>query len=204
MSASPSPEAPTAPEHVAPHRRTALVGARILGWAVYAYLVVTEVVLLLGFILLLFGANANAGFVQWAYRSLDRAMEPFRGIFSAIELGETGNQVESVLDTSILFAMLVYGLLALAVRAGLDGLTGRLVRLDRMDQQAWAAEQRQRAWQAEQQRLQAEQQRFLAEQQRIQAEQLRLQAQATTQPSAPGAQAPTPGPVPPPAGPPPA
>ena len=39
-------------------------------------------------------------------------MERFRGIFTPIELGLTGNDVEAVLDTSVLFAMLVYGIFA--------------------------------------------------------------------------------------------
>ncbi len=42
-----------------------------------------------------------------------------------------GNQVSSVLDTSVLFAMIVYAILALAVRALIDWLTLRLDRLDR-------------------------------------------------------------------------
>ena len=104
---------------------------RALGYAVYVYVVVTEIVLLLGFVLLLFGANPEPSFVQWVYRSMDRAMEPFRGIFTSIELGETSGEVGAVLDTSVLFAMIVYGILALAVRAGIDWLTARIDRLDR-------------------------------------------------------------------------
>lgn len=74
------------------HRRMVLWGARALGYVVYAYVVLTEIVLALGFVLLLFGANPDPPFVQWAYRSLERAMEPFRGIFTSIELGQTGNE----------------------------------------------------------------------------------------------------------------
>ncbi|WP_162801498.1 YggT family protein [Brachybacterium saurashtrense] len=95
----------------------------------YVYVLVTEVVLVLGFILLLFGANPDASFVQWVYRALERSMEPFRGIFSPIDLGKTGNQVEAVLDTSILFAMIVYGVVALALRAGIDWAALRLYRM---------------------------------------------------------------------------
>ncbi|WP_235734544.1 YggT family protein [Nocardioides alcanivorans] len=102
----------------------------------YLYLVVTEIVLTLGFFLLLFGANPGPPFVQWAYRSLDRAMEPFRGIFTSIELGQTGNQVEAVLDTSIIFAMIVYGIIAWSVHAGIDWLADRIAHLDRLDEQA--------------------------------------------------------------------
>ena len=130
--ASPPPQQAA---HVYPGRRAVLRGARVLGYVVYAYLVVTEIVLALGFVLLLFGANPEPAFVQAVYRSLERAMEPFRGIFTSIELGQTSNSVEAVLDTSILFAMVVYGLVAWAVHAGLAWLSWRLVRLDTLDQE---------------------------------------------------------------------
>ena len=120
-----APPASRSPGHVA------LWGARALSYAVYAYVVVTEIILMLGFVLLLFGANPAPAFVQWVYRSLERTMEPFRGIFTPIDLGATGaNEVSSVLDTSVLFAMIIYALLALAVRALIDWLTLRLDRLD--------------------------------------------------------------------------
>ena len=131
-------QAPVPPQqaaHVYPQRRAILWGARALGYVVYAYLVVTEIVLALGFVLLLFGANPEPAFVQAVYRSLERAMEPFRGIFTSIELGQTSNNVEAVFDTSVLFAMVVYALFAWAVHAGLAWLSWRLVRLDTLDQE---------------------------------------------------------------------
>ena len=133
----PSTRAP----HTQPQRRAVLWGARALGYAVYVYLVLTEIMLALGFFLLLFGANPDPPFVQWVYRSLDRAMEPFRGIFTSIELGQTGDEVEAVLDTSVLFAMLVYGTLAWAIHAGITWLTGRLAQQDWRDWQAWQRQQ---------------------------------------------------------------
>ena len=115
--------------------------ARLVTYLVYAVVVVTEVILLLGFVLLLFGASPSASFVEWSYRNLERAMAPFRGMFTPIELGTTQQDVEAVLDVSILFAMIVYGLLALGLRALIDWLTGRLHRVraaDAWDQQAAA------------------------------------------------------------------
>lgn len=106
---------------------TLLRVSRALVWLVYAYVVVCEVILALGFVLRLFGANPSVGFVQWAYRSLDRVMAPFRGIFTPIELGPTANEVPAVLDSSILFAMVVYGILMLAIRHLIDWLTRRLL-----------------------------------------------------------------------------
>jgi len=127
------------PPEVHPQRRTMLVLARCLTYLVYAYVVFTEFVLLLGFVLLLFGANPDPPFVQWAYRALDRAMEPFRGIFTPIELGETSGNVEAVLDTSILFAMVVYGMVGWGLRELIDWLT---LRTRRLEQAEWEARYR--------------------------------------------------------------
>ena len=106
--------------------------ARALAYVVYAYLIVVEILLLQGFLLRLFGADESAGYTQWAYDSLDRVMEPFRGIFTPIEF-----EGDSVLDTSILFAMVIYGIIAIALRALIDWLAFRLAKEQRShDQQA--------------------------------------------------------------------
>lgn len=125
------PAQPPQPPSLHSERRVSLIVARGLGYAVYAYVIVAEVILGLGFILLLLGANPTASFVDWCYRALDRAMQPFEGIFEPLDLGLSGgNEVESVLDVSVLFAMLVYGIVAIATRALLDWLVVRLHGLD--------------------------------------------------------------------------
>ena len=88
---------------------------RAVTYLVYFYLIAVEIILLLGFFLLLFGANSSASFTQWAYRNLDRVMEPFRGIFAPIELGTTSADVQAVFDTAVLFAMIVYGIIAIVI-----------------------------------------------------------------------------------------
>lgn len=100
--------------------------ARVLTYLVYFWVVASLIILTLGFFLKLFGANPDAGFVEWVYRNLDRTMEPFRGMFPEQDLGDGA----SVLDVSILFAMLVYGFVALAFRALADWLTLRLNRIN--------------------------------------------------------------------------
>ncbi len=102
--------------------------ARAVAYVAYVYVLVTQFILAQGFILLLLGANPDTDYVQWAYRSLDRAMEPFRGIFPPVEFNGT-----AVLDPSILFAMFIYGLLILLIRALLDWLTVRLRRIERLN-----------------------------------------------------------------------
>jgi uncharacterized protein YggT (Ycf19 family) len=76
---------------------------------VYGFAIVCIVILAMAFFLQLFNANATAPFVDWVYRAAKRIMLPFRGIFPSVE-GEQG----SVFDVSMLFAMFMYGLLALA------------------------------------------------------------------------------------------
>ena len=59
-------------------------------------------------------------------------MAPFRGLFEGIELTD-----QSVLDTSLLFAMIIYGLVALFLRAGIEWLTERIgERRQRLEAQA--------------------------------------------------------------------
>jgi uncharacterized protein YggT (Ycf19 family) len=102
---------------------TAGVIIRALLWLVYAWVVVNLVLLFLAFVLLLLGANPDAAFAEWIYRSVQRSMAPFRGLFEPIQL--TG---ESVLDTSLLFAMIVYGFVALFLKEAIDWLTSRIAR----------------------------------------------------------------------------
>jgi uncharacterized protein YggT (Ycf19 family) len=105
--------------------------ARALTYLVYAFVVVALVVLLLGFFLLLFGANPDAPFAEWLYRGLRRVMAPFRGLFEEVQLDG-----RSVLDVSILFAMIVYGIAALGLHAVIDWLTARILELRRHDRTA--------------------------------------------------------------------
>jgi uncharacterized protein YggT (Ycf19 family) len=97
--------------------------ARWLVMFAYAIAIVALVVLTIAFFLELFGANTSAPFVQWIYRSARRFMQPFRGIFPPVEIGE-----ESVLDVSVLFGILMYGLFATAVHALVEWLDGKLHR----------------------------------------------------------------------------
>jgi uncharacterized protein YggT (Ycf19 family) len=96
--------------------------ARALTYLVYAFVIVALIILLLGFFLQLFGANPDAPFAEWLYRGLRRVMAPFRGLFEPVALDG-----RSVLDVSILFAMLVYAIVGLALHAFIEWLTGLIV-----------------------------------------------------------------------------
>jgi uncharacterized protein YggT (Ycf19 family) len=104
--------------------------ARALTYLVYAFVIVALIILLLGFLLQLFGANPDAPFAEWLYRGLRRVMAPFRGLFEPVALDG-----RSVLDVSILFAMLVYAIVGLAQHAFIEWLT-RLIVAMRVDNAA--------------------------------------------------------------------
>ncbi len=102
-------------------RRSAFAtAARGVSYLAYAWVIASMIILVFGFFLLLFNANPDAGFSEWVYRQLTRVMEPFRGIFPTVSASEG-----STLDVSILFAMLVYGLLGLGVNSLIDWVTYR-------------------------------------------------------------------------------
>ena len=104
-------------------RTVGLKIAKVLVWLVYAYFLVAVVILVLAFFLLLFNASTSAEFTQWIYRSADRMLEPFRGIFPSALVGEQG----SVLDFAIIFAIVMYGLFALVVSNIVDWLDHLIV-----------------------------------------------------------------------------
>ena len=109
--------------------------ARLLTYLVYAFVLVALTILGFGFFLLLFGASPDAPFAEWIYRSLARVMAPFRGIFEPVALDG-----DSVLDTSVLFAMIVYGLVGMLLHALIDWLTVRLVVIRRREASPTSAE----------------------------------------------------------------
>jgi uncharacterized protein YggT (Ycf19 family) len=99
--------------------------ARALVWLVSAWVAVTTTVLALAFVLQLFGANPDAGIAEWIYRSADRAMDPFRGIFEPIQFSD-----QSTFDSSMLFAIVVYAIAGLALSTLSSWLGDRLLRLE--------------------------------------------------------------------------
>jgi uncharacterized protein YggT (Ycf19 family) len=100
--------------------------ARVITLFVYVVVAGGLLVLSLGFVLRLFGASTDAAFTEWVYRNVDRIMEPFRGMFPDRPIGDS-----SVLDFSLLFAMIVYGIAAVALNALVAWLAAMTVALDR-------------------------------------------------------------------------
>jgi uncharacterized protein YggT (Ycf19 family) len=145
-------------------RSTTVNIARAVSYIAYAWVIVSLIILTFGFLLMLLGANPDAGFTQWIYRHLTETMEPFRGIFPQQTISD-----ESTLDVSVLFAMFVYSLIALGVRAVIDSLT---YRRDNLAKRIERDEQQQRRIALEDERRRAaveEQQRIVMQRQAPQA-----------------------------------
>ena len=112
---------------------------RAIVWLVYAFALVATVIATLAFVLQLFGADPSSGFAQWVYRSASRVTAPFRGIFP------THTNGNSVLDVSLLFAIIMYALFALLVSALIDYIDRRRdesISRDRYYEQQTALENR--------------------------------------------------------------
>ncbi|HET9173748.1 MAG TPA: YggT family protein [Candidatus Saccharimonadales bacterium] len=85
---------------------------RVVAGLINFFLVLVEAFLGVRVLLRFFAANPDNGFVQWVYNSTNVLMEPFRGIFQPAVIAHN-----HVIDFSALFAMVVYGLVALAFAA---------------------------------------------------------------------------------------
>ena len=92
---------------------------RVVVWLVYAFAIVAIIIAAIAFVLQLFGADPNNEFAQWIYRSASRVTEPFRGIFPTHVNGN------SVVDMSLLFAIIMYALFALLVNVLIDYIDRR-------------------------------------------------------------------------------
>lgn len=92
--------------------------ARLLAGLINFFLALLEIFLGLRVILRFFAANPDVSFVHWIYTSSDVLMQPFRGIFPTAVVGRN-----HIVDFSAIFAMIVYGLIAMAFLALLRWLT---------------------------------------------------------------------------------
>ena len=96
--------------------------ARVLTYIVYGYMMIAVTFLSIGFVLLLFGANQDVAFTRFIYKVAGEFLQPFRGIFPAHPVGETG-----YFSTSALFAIMIYILLALAIHALITYITAKML-----------------------------------------------------------------------------
>lgn len=126
-------------------RRTVAVIGKVVSYLALFWAVANIIILGIGFVLLLFGANPTAGFTEWAYRNLERVMYPFREIFAPVDVGTAGNGVETVFESSIVFAMIVYLVVILLLQSLVNWIVHRVkvleFRLEREQHEAQLAAQ---------------------------------------------------------------
>lgn len=82
--------------------------ARFVEGLINFFVGAVTVALGLRFILKLFGANSENGFVSWVYATSDVLLEPFRGIFPTRVF-----ENNFVFEFSTFFALIVYALLGM-------------------------------------------------------------------------------------------
>lgn len=87
---------------------------------------VIEIILILRIIMRLLGANALAPFVSWLYGLSEPLIRPFTGIFP-----EPSVQSAYVLDTTAIFALVVYMILGFVVNGVLTILGSAFYRHNR-------------------------------------------------------------------------
>jgi uncharacterized protein YggT (Ycf19 family) len=83
---------------------------------IYLVFGIIDALLLIRLVLKLLGANPHAGFASFTYGLTDFLLAPFHGLLPTIVSGQ------SVLELSVIFAILIYSLIALGL-ARLVGIT---------------------------------------------------------------------------------
>lgn len=94
--------------------------SRWLVYLVYFYVMIAIVFLVLGFLMLLLGANPQADFTQFVYRIAAEFLQPFRGIFPTKQITET-----SYFSAAGLFAIVMYSFFAAAIHALISWITAK-------------------------------------------------------------------------------
>lgn len=103
-----------------------LKASRFLVYLIYAYTIVAVVFLVIGSVLLLFGANPSVGFTEFIYRGASSFLEPFRGIFPPRQVSETG-----YFSTSAFFAIIMYSFGAIVLSSLITYITAKMVKHQR-------------------------------------------------------------------------
>ncbi len=77
--------------------------SKVIAYIMYAWTLIGVITLSLRVFLLAFSANATTPFVKFIYNTSADYLEPFRGIFPAKPVSQTG-----YLDVASLFAIIIY------------------------------------------------------------------------------------------------
>jgi hypothetical protein len=107
----------TAAPRVQSQRPSVLRLAKASAALAYACLLGIQTALAAAFLLRLVGADQTLWFVTWVLRFSEHFMRPFRGFLDPVQLRTDSSAGKAVVDSAVLLAMCVYGIVALVVRA---------------------------------------------------------------------------------------
>ena len=110
-------------------KRWILWVGKLVTLIVYAILLAYSVIVGIAFVLQLLGANPDADFADWIYRAAANITEPFRGIFPTTQVTD-----RSTFNASLLFALIIYLIVAVILHGIVDWLTRRIAGIDRAEE----------------------------------------------------------------------
>ena len=122
-------------------KRWILWVGRLFTLFIYVVFLAYAVIVGIAFVLQLLGANPDADFADWIYRAAANITEPFRGIFPTTQVSD-----RSTFNASLLFALIVYLVVAVILHGIVDWLARRIAGIDRAEER----EQMRAALQAQQ------------------------------------------------------
>ena len=122
-------------------KRWILWVGRLFTLFIYVVFLAYAVIVGIAFVLQLLGANPDADFADWIYRAAANITEPFRGIFPTTQVSD-----RSTFNASLLFALIMYLVVAVILHGIVDWLARRIAGIDRAEER----EQMQAALQAQQ------------------------------------------------------
>jgi YGGT family len=112
-------------------KRWILWVGRLVVLIVYLVFLAYAVIVGIAFVLKLLGANPESDFADWIYDASASITDPFRGIFPSRSTPITDT---STFDASLLFALIVYLVVAVGFHAIVNWFTRQISGLDRQEQ----------------------------------------------------------------------
>ncbi len=122
-------------------KRLILWVGRLITLFIYVVFLAYAVIVGIAFVLQLLGANPEADFAEWIYRAAANITEPFRGIFPTTQVTD-----RSTFNASLLFALIIYLVVAVILHGIVDWMARRIAGIDRAEER----ERMQAALQAQQ------------------------------------------------------
>ena len=111
-------------------KRWILWVGKLVTLVVYLVFLAYAIIVGIAFVLQLLGANPTADFADWIYRAAENITQPFRGIFPTTQVTD-----RSTFNASLLFALMIYLIVAVLLHGVIDWLTRRIAGIDRAEEQ---------------------------------------------------------------------